>query len=59
MSGEVTLYLEVIKYQFQPYHLYEDLKDGSRLLMLIELLTGEKLVPNNGQSLYCIYTWYG
>ena len=28
--------------------LYEDLRDGSRLLMLIELLTGEKLVPNMG-----------
>ena len=24
--------------------LYEDLRDGSRLSMLIELLTGEKLV---------------
>lgn len=28
--------------------LYEDLRDGSRLLMLIELFTGEKLVPNMG-----------
>ena len=30
--------------------LYEDLKDGTRLLMLIELLTGDKLVPKLGNG---------
>ena len=34
--------------------LYEDLRDGSRLLMLIELFTGEKLVPNMGMR-HCTY----
>ena len=36
--------------------LYEDLRDGSRLLMLIELFTGEKLVPNMGMR-RCTLHW--
>ena len=44
VCGIVTVFLNYFQAGQKIENLYEDLKDGSKLLLLLELLTNEKLV---------------